>query len=1321
MSDSNHSGAHDLRTHLPDCGCSTPRRSADLPLSFPLSPAQLRMWHADQANPGNSAYNCAFRWKLEGPLDIAVLEQALNEIVRRHGTLRTTFARLEGTALQVVAPTKRLELQVVDLRSLPEADRESQMDRLCAMEAKQRFNLSEGPLIRAGLIRMHDEAFVLTLTLHHIISDGWSIRVIMQELRKLYGTFASGHKDLPPDLPLQYSDYVERLRMQANEASAMEQLAHWTTALQGYRRLEIQGDLPTPTARTNECAILSRQLPRELTNALSAFSNDQGVTMFITTLAACKAVLHRYSRQTDIAIGSALAGRSSVDTEPLIGLFMNHVVFRTDLSGDPPFPKLLERVQDTAWQIFANQDVPFENVVSRLEATDAPCPIPFSVINFNCYRAYGGSSDFVLDPGVRVSPMPSKSQGALYDLNLFMVERETGWRVSLEYSTDIYSETWAKQFLDDFCAFLETIAVDPNRPPSQFPLSGLPSPSTAPTIEALGGELAAGDRLPAHEPEEELYSLPASPVQERFWLLAKLDSNSSAFHMRATVRLTGMLSYRILERSFQCVVDRHESLRTTFSEVAGCLHQIVASKMQFTVALTDLQPAPDDEDALQDLLRQEARHPFNLAAGPLMRARLFRLAPEDHVLIITVHHIVADGWSQNILQRELWTAYESFKDDQEPALAPLSIQYADFSAWQRDWLESDDAADHVAYWSKQLSGPLPVTNFPTDHPSNRNSSAAGGWDSLQFSSELIQALKRLSSDHQITTFMATLAAFAVLLYKYSGQRDLFIASPVANRRAETEPLIGPFAGPILLRLDMEGTPSVADVLKRVWTVSMSAFDHADLPLECILKSLPVRPVSGRIPLFQFYFMHQTAFLQARHLSTLDISPMPSFSIGTPFELHLSIIERDGTVRVTLEYNANLFDPHTIRQVLLYYETVLWAFAKDPSGLVDEIPAPVRTTRPDSVVSEGGLTIAASERRKYVAPRNDVERLLTQTWARLLKLDEVGIHDDFFDLGGHSLLAAQLASTIEREFRVSVDLSVLLVAPTVEKLAHWLRFSSAHENDTRLVPLRAAGLRPPLFCVHTASGHLLEYRDMVTVLSADQPVYGIRGPDLERQPEPLTVEGLASEYLGMVRRFQRTGPYQLCGLSFGGLVAYEMARQLAAAGEEVGLVALIDTGNPAYYRNLSPEKLTHFRRTYLVDRLRKYGRNLARGDLRAFGSDTAQLIRSRARGVIWKLSSVAALIGRPAPAFAINNISVFADVRQRYAPEPFAGRLRLFRAEGRTAEYGDDMTLGWDGLARDGVEVHGVPGTHTSIMAIPNVLQLVEQFEPCLAKTPRALD
>jgi len=1238
--------------------------------AFPLSPVQERMWHADRANPGNPAYNGSFRWILEGSVDPALVERTFNEIVRRHEALRTTFSLVDGRPVQVVSPNLHLRVPLTDLSPLAPEIREREMDRLCAEEACRRFNIENDELIRAGLLRMEERRYILMVTMHHLVSDGWSVGLIMEEFQKIYGAFADGRVSPLPELPIQYADYVVWKQDQLSAPEILKQLDYWKRKLSGYRPLEVRPDFP-PAERTTNGAIVSTLLPRGLTDALKEFSTGQGGTMFITGLSACLALLSHYTGDKDVSVGSPLAGRNRTDVEGLVGLFVNHVVLRASAEGDPAFVDFAKRVRETVWDAFANQDVPFENVIEALRPAAETFEEPFFRVNFICQREYARASEFVFEfAGIKMSTMPSKSQGALYDLNFFLVEREAGWRLSIEYNTDLYQEATAQRLLGHFQNLLEGIVSDPARK-----LSRLSSPRSSSPDSSLPGceaRLSATGSPSMAAAEAELYAMPASAAQERFWLLSKFAPGNPAFHMPACVRLTGPLSEKALDESLRTLAVRHEILRTSFEENDGKLTQIISPFEKSALEIVNLQNSDGEatEANLERLVREEAQRPFDLGTGPVFRAKLFHLDSEHHVLVVTMHHIIADGWSHNVFQQELWSIYDAIVQGAKPELPALPIQYGDFAAWQGDWLVSDAAREHLEFWTKQLADSLKILDFPTDHPPSHRISLDSRLETVLLPQDLTAALKSASQSENVTMFMTLLTGFVILLSRYADQWEVTVGSPVANRRTETEGLIGPFSGPVALHVETGGNPTLRETLVRVRDVTLNALAHAELPFEVLLDQLKVRSVHGRNPLFQFYFFYQTAFLQPRQLQNLTITPMPTFGLGTPFEMQLGIIERAEGVRLQLEYNAALFEPATTRRLLCDYCNILQAMIQNPDQRVAELPisAPVKAK------SAAPVTRVAE---KTTVARNETEKRLTKLWEELLGVAPIGTRKNYFDLGGNSLLAVRLFARIEREFHVNLPLATLFEAQTIEQLADVLD-NKGEEGWSPLVTIQPAGSRPPFFCIHGGGGSVLIYRALSQHLGADQPFYGLESQGLDgRRPLLTRIEDMAELYVKKLRRVQPHGPYFLGGYCMGGTVALEMAQRLTAQGEEVALLALFDTVNWAKIRrNVLYDKIV-----YQVQRVVFHCLNFGLLDF----AQKVEFIQEKLR-VLWNRSSVwrgwfERKIGSDSEFSVLAKIW---DVNDRailsYVPKPYPGTITNFRPLRQYSQYhGEPMD--WTGLAK----------------------------------------
>jgi hypothetical protein len=447
---------------------------------FPTSLAQQSFWYLDRLEPGNPCWNIAVRFRIIGALDISLLERSINEIVRRHEILRTSFALIDGALAQIVHAEATICLPLDDLSHLASADRDLEEERRTIAEAALPFNLKTGPLVRARLLKLADQEHMLLVTIHHIVSDGWSIGLFSDEVGAHYEALSSGHQTTVPDLPLQYADYAVWKNEQSEGLAARQHRSYWQTKLANLQACEIPPDHPRPPVKTHCAYILSVVLPVSLTDSLTALSRKHGCTLYTLSLAALKILIAHYTRQNDIYVGTLLAGRDRVELEPLIGVFINTVILRTDLSGDPTFLELLARVQRTVEDGIAHQDLHFQQVVEALRLKRDPNRPTVYSINFIYQRDFVKPLQFA---GLSMTPMPSKSPGAIYDLNFFMVQRSDGWRLSCEYDCDMYEAANVNRMIGRLRHLFVQIAANPNRKMSEFQFpedAGDPLPAFVP-------------------------------------------------------------------------------------------------------------------------------------------------------------------------------------------------------------------------------------------------------------------------------------------------------------------------------------------------------------------------------------------------------------------------------------------------------------------------------------------------------------------------------------------------------------------------------------------------------------------------------------------------------------------------------------------------------------------------------------------------------------------------------------------------------------------------------------------------------------------------
>jgi hypothetical protein len=409
------------------------------------------------------------------------------------------------------------------------------------------------------------------------------------------------------------------------------------------------------------------------------------------------------------------------------------------------------------------------------------------------------------------------------------------------------------------------------------------------------------------------------------------------------VRLVGPLDVGAVEQSLGEIVRRHEILRTTFILVAGQPCQVIRPASDFKLEIVELtsghNPGQADDPAfILNVLVKEARQPFDLARGPLLRAVLWRFAAKDHILLLLMHHIISDGWSLQLLFRELSSLYQAYTVGQPSPLPELPIQYADFAVWQRAWLQDRVLETQLAYWKKQLGGKLPVLQLPTDRAHPPIQTSHGATSTFVLPNPLTEALKTLSRQAGVTLYMTLLAAFKTLLYRYTGQTDILVGSPTANRqRRDIEGLIGFFVNTLVLRTDLSGNPTFRDLLGRVREIALAAYAHQDLPFEQLVEVLHPERNLSRPPLFQVMFA-----LQGTPLANLDLPGLTPELIeidnGTAkFDLSLYLTEDGPRLSEALEYNTDLFDAATIVRLAGHFQTLLAGIVANPDQQLWALP------------------------------------------------------------------------------------------------------------------------------------------------------------------------------------------------------------------------------------------------------------------------------------------------------------------------------------------------------------------------------------------------
>ena len=933
-------------------------RQGDLPLSF----AQERLWVLAQLqadSPGT--YNIPYALCLKGILDVDILETSLKEIIQRHEILRTKFTITNGSPRQIISPCADFVqefaplLKITDLSGLPEAQRAEAAQELLQRDAQQPFNLATGPMLRCQLIRILPEKHYLLLTMHHIVFDGWSQEILFRELQAIYSGLLEQSPPTLAKLPFQYGDFSVWQRQYLDEVLA-SQLDYWRGQLANSPpRLELPTDYARPAVQTYQGDRYALKLSPELSHALKERSRQSGVTLFMTLLAGFKVLLFHYTNQADIIVGTPIANRNQAELEGLIGFFVNTLVLRTEVRGELSFLELLGRVREVTLGAYAHQDMPFEKLVEELRPARNQSYSPLFQVMFALQNTAGSTLEL---PGLELQPLQLEKTVSKFELTLSLRETAEGLSGSWIYNTDLFKGSTIVGLSEQFQVLLAEIIQFPERPIASFSLrsktesqQSLVTAKIAQQIDKLSPakraileQMLLKKSNSAHPPQTKTSPprnsfIPLAFAQQNLWLLDQLEPGNPAYNRPTNIRLKGNLNQAVLEDSLNEIIRRHEILRTSIVSQDGQPWQQIASALTIELSLLDISSLPVAQRTLeaQRIAAKLAEFKFDLARLPLIKAKLVRLSNQEHILLLNLHHIIFDGWSMGVLTTELLAIYEAFAASTTPALPELPLQYADFAIAQHQRLRGEKLKSQLAFWQEQLRGDLPILELPTDRPRTKVPTFKGAKQSHQLPKSLSESLKSLGHQEKGTLFMVLLAAFKVLLWRYTDQEDLIVGCPIAVRNSSaTEKLIGLFINTLVLRTQVESTLTFKELLTRVRQQTLAAYAHQEVPLPKLVEELQLERNLSHSALFQVLF--QLRNLPTPELSTKELT-FESFEFDRGLallDLALDIEEQPTGLKLTFEYNQDLFDAATISRLAGHYQTLLTSITANPHQAIADL-------------------------------------------------------------------------------------------------------------------------------------------------------------------------------------------------------------------------------------------------------------------------------------------------------------------------------------------------------------------------------------------------
>jgi acyl carrier protein/serine acetyltransferase len=569
---------------------------------------------------------------------------------------------------------------------------------------------------------------------------------------------------------------------------------------------------------------------------------------------------------------------------------------------------------------------------------------------------------------------------------------------------------------------------------------------------------------------------PLSFNQQRLWLLNKLQSGIH-YNDHFDLRLTGPLDVAVLKRTIEEILHRHEVMRCAFTEVDSMPVQIVTPPGPVVLPSIDLSSIPESHRMAEAtrVAIEEARKPFDLAQGSLWRFALIVIADDDYLLLTTAHHIAIDGWSRGVFLREFSAIYASFIDGRPSPLEKLPLQYADYAAWQADWVDGQTVAKQLEYWKHELAEASTFLTLPTDRRRPQLPSFRGARHWFTLSPPATAALKGLCQRERVSLFMVLLAVLQTLLHCYCVQEDFLIWTPVANRtRKELEALIGYFLNMLALRGRVQENLSFRELLLRARETTLGALANQDVPLEKLIDVLQPKKHSHSQPLFQVLFVLQNVPLPNVEVSGIRVRSFEIDSATANFELTFSFTETTDGISGRIEYATDLFDAESIEALAAYFQVLIEAVCADPTVTISELPLlPVR----DHDIQFLGRTspIGDDAALKPLLPRDTLEQHLVEIWENVLRIHPISLDDNFFEIGGHSLMALRLFSEIQKQTGCNLPLATLFQAPTIKQLAEIIRKDGSVEHWSSLESIQPVDSTPPFSNVDDNAPAPLESR------------------------------------------------------------------------------------------------------------------------------------------------------------------------------------------------------------------------------------------------------
>ena len=1344
---------------------------------LPLSFAQERVWLLEQLEPGSPVSNRPVALRLSGDLSPGAVRKALQGIVDRHEVLRARYTTCDGLPCQVIRPSADVTLRLIDLSRLASDERVPRTDvpraarpcsrmagtamaraamgqtaelealamRLAAEEGLEPFDLARAPLMRATLLRLGKQDYVLLLTFHHIVFDAWSAQIAVSEFAELYRSLNMGTSAALPELPIQFGDYAHWQRQRLSSEMLDRQLGYWREQLRGLTPLDLPADCPRPRVQSSrgECTVIT--LPAAVADSLKALGRQENATLFMVLLAAFQAVLARYTGQDDFAVGSPVAGRHGVETENLIGIFLNLLVLRANLAGKPTFRELLARVRETCRGAYSHQDLPFEKLVEALRperdrSTTPLFQVMFNLENFPVQRR--------TIPGLRVEEFEFEWPVAPYDLTLEIVPARGELKCYFNYNADLFDRCTIERFAAHYRKMLDGVIREPDHGVESIPIL---------TSEERSQIMAEWNRTEADYPRD-------ATLHSLFEAQAARSPRATAFFNESSTMSYGELNSRSnqLGRYLRNQGVGPDSFVGVCLERSAVAVVALLGVLKAGAAFVPLDPGyPRDRLAF---LISDARIGLVIS-----RRKWLPLVREKGVRVVCLD--TEQGMIE--AQRDYWVANATGPTDNAYLLytsgssgVPKGVLGPHRGAVNRfAWMWKGFPFERGEVCCLKTSLNFVDSIWEVFGPLLR------GVPSLILSDQTVRdpaELVRALESHAVTRVVTVPSLLSAILESYPdlGNRLPHLKLWVSSGEALSADLCRRFyaAMPGATLLNLYGSTEVAaDVTFHV--ARPAPDDRGSIPLgrpidntKCYVLDAQLRlvPIGVRGELYvggdglaKGYYnrpdLTKASFIADPFSSRPDAQLYETGDLARYLpDGNLQFLGRvDQQVKIR-GYRIELGEIETILTQHPLVSAASVVVRKDASGekclmayvvprkadnklSLNELLHFIKAKLPDYMIPSDIVTIDAlpqtpngkTDRRalathdaprpgsaRHVPPSDAQQFQLVKIWEEVLGVRPIGIEHNFFDLGGHSLLAMRLMDRIEKAYGQRLPLATLFEEATIKHQAERLRAESLKDGQAAIVPMQPNGSRPPLFFLNGDWWGGLYCRKLARMLGDEQPFYSVMPNGFDGSPLLPSVEAMAEENIDQVLAIHAQGPYLLGGYCNGGLVAYEMAQQMARRGLEVGLVILLDAGVP---RNFAWLKA-------VVDGACRLARLNEDQQARIYAKSRTHVLRMHnayhhsvrtLMAISWRAARERLLLLDRESPDKLGLLPEFADPAQLlryrqfrriisfYRPKPYPGRVVLLRTH--RSNHPSDPTAGWGKLAPQ-LEVHELPGDHVSILA-----------------------